>query len=110
MVSFKLTPRGVLTKPLDALNGLGCTLFSTRCLSTGMPFTLFCAGVPQAKNTTPFVLTFATVSITFCVSSSQPLPECEFASFLRTVRHVFSSKTPRSAQGVRRPLLFGGGL
>jgi hypothetical protein len=64
----------VLTNPLAALSGLGCTLFNTRCLSTGTPTILFCAGEPQARKTTPFVRTFATVSMTFCVRSSQPLP------------------------------------
>lgn len=54
-----------LTNPLDALSGLGCTLFKMRCLSAGMPVILFCAGVPQAKNTTPFVRTLDTVSMTF---------------------------------------------
>jgi hypothetical protein len=74
-----------------------------------MLFALFCAGVPHAKKTTPFVRTFDTVSMTFCISSSQPLPECEFASPLRTVRHVLIRSTPRSAHGVRSPLLLGGG-
>lgn len=102
-------PNCKLTKPLIALSGLGCTLFKMRCLSTGMPTVLFCAGEPHAINTTPLLRTFTTVSMTFCVSSSHPLPWWELASPLRTVRQVFSSRTPRSAQGVSRPPFFGGG-
>ena len=64
--------REELTNPLAALNGLGCTLCSTQCLTLSIFATLFAAGVPHAKNTTPFVRFLATISITFCVNFSQP--------------------------------------
>ena len=75
----------------------------------GDPFRSVLRRCSQARNTTPLVRTLTTVSITFCVRSSQPLPACELASPLRTVKHVFRSNTPRSAHGVKRPLLLGGG-
>ena len=96
--------------PLYALSGLGCTLFNTKWR---LPLTFAhrcCAGEPQARNTTPRVRLAATVSMTFCVKRSQPRLLWLFASCARTVRQVFRSKTPRSAQGVRRPPLRGGGL
>lgn len=64
--------RQVLTNPLAALKGLGCTLCRTQCLTLSTLATLLAAGVPHAKNTTPFVRFFATISITFCVNVSQP--------------------------------------
>lgn len=66
-------------KPLLALSGLGCGLFNTKCFVPLTPFTLCSAGLPQAKKTTPLVLFAATISMTFCVNFSQPLPACEFA-------------------------------
>jgi len=62
----------ILTNPFAALNGLGCTLCKIQCLFLSTPATLFFAGIPHAKNTTPFVRTLATVSITFCVNPSHP--------------------------------------
>ena len=61
-----------LTNPPATLRGLGCTLCSTQCLTLSNLATLFAAGFPHAKNTTPWVLFFATRSITFCVNFSHP--------------------------------------
>lgn len=99
-----------LTKPLCALNGLGCTLFKTQCLSLLTPFILPSAGVPQAKNTTPLVRFLFTTSITFCVNFSHPFFEWLLARCALTVKQVLSKSTPRSAHGVKRPPRFGGGL
>lgn len=97
-------------KPLLALSGLGCGLFKTKCLLPLTPLTLCSAGLPQARKTTPRVRFAATVSMTFCVNFSQPFPACELAWCARTVRQVLRRSTPRSAQGVRRPPFFGGGV
>ncbi len=99
-----------LTNTFGAANGLGCTVCKIQCLFPSIFATLFPAGFPQAKKTTPLVLTLATVSMTFCVNFSHPLLAWLFASCARTVRQVFKSSTPRSAHGVRRPPFFGGGL
>src|SRR5882757_5828519 len=72
-------------QPRLALNGLGCTLINTQCLFLSTLLTLFPAGVPHAKNTTPPILFLSTISITFCVNFSQPLFAWEFASWARTV-------------------------
>ena len=96
-------------KPLAALNGLGCTLVSIQCRCLSTFATRLCAGLPHARKTTPCVRCLATMSMHFCVNFSQPLLACELASWARTVRQVLSRSTPRSAQGVNRPPLFGGG-
>jgi hypothetical protein len=62
----------ILTNPLAALNGLGCTLCNTQCRCRSTFFNLFPAGVPQARNTTPRVRSLATVSMTFWVNFSHP--------------------------------------
>lgn len=69
---WDMNRNSALTNPLDALKGLGCTLCSTQCLTLSNLATRFPAGSPHARNTTPFVLLLATISITFCVNFSQP--------------------------------------
>lgn len=68
----RLKQRWGLTNPLCALNGLGCTLLSTRCFCELMPLVRCWAGIPHARKTTPLVRTRFTVSMTFCVKRSHP--------------------------------------
>ena len=77
--------------------------------------TRFAAHAPQARKTIPrprpamddpcaarFAPPYLSItSMTLSVNSSQPLPECEPASFAFTVRQVLSSKTPFCAHAVR---------
>jgi len=99
-----------LTNPFDALSGLGCTALSTRCLFLSTFSTLFAAGLPHAKYTTPLVRLSATISITFCVNFSHPLSLWLLASCALTVRQVLRSRTPLSDHGVSKPPFLGGGL
>lgn len=107
--SYHTSGMCIRTNPRAALNGLGCTLCKILCLTRSTFATLFAAGDPHARNTTPRVRCFATMSITFCVNFSQPLFAWLLASPALTVRHVFKSSTPLSAHGVRRPPLLAGG-
>ena len=77
--------------------------------------TLLAAQAPHARKTTPRAIPLpsgeseerlappyrSTASITLSVNSSQPFLECEPAVRARTVRQVFSNKTPLLAHAVR---------
>lgn len=69
-------------KPLDALNGLGCTLCKTQCLALLIFATRFPAGAPQARKTTPRVRTLATVSMTFSVNYGRSVRSAPFVNSL----------------------------
>ena len=51
------------------------------------------AGLPQSMKTT-LVRCVLMARTTASVSCSQPWPACDLAAWARTVRHVFSSRTP----------------
>jgi len=100
-----LTDDAFMSMPPMPLEYHGSDVVAHFCAAT-----LFAAGVPQARKTTPLPRTLATVSMTFCVNRSQPLFEWLFASCALTVKQVLSMRTPCSAHGVRRPPFFGGGV
>lgn len=73
-----------------------------RTSSTPSLLNLFCAGKPQAKNTTPLPSgRSSTARMTASVKVSQPFFECELALCARTVKQVFNQRTPAFARGVR---------
>ena len=90
-------------KPLDALKGDGWAHFKMKWLCpSAIKRSLDIAFLPQSKKTT-FEVFCESCSIARSVNVSHPLPECEFASCARTVKTVFSNRTPCSVHLVKSP-------
>ena len=74
----------------------------SKCLLSLIPMLVkvFCAGRPHAMRTTPVLSSrFKTVRMTCAVNDSHPFLACEPALWARTVRLVFSQRTPCLAMG-----------
>src|SRR5688572_11335477 len=95
---------GLEPRKAFADKGEGCALSTTACLDVSINLTLAFAGLPHRTKTIGSGLAF-TCRMISSVKVSQPRPLWERGSPARSVRIVFSIRTPCFAHGARQPLL-----